>query len=98
MTELRVTQRGDAVRFTVRVQPRSSRSSIDGVHGEAIKLRVQSPPVEGAANEEVIALLATALGVPKGAVSIVSGETARMKVVEVIGVRVAEVLALIASE
>lgn len=55
------------------------------MHGEAIKIRLTSPPVDDAANEELIALLARELGVARGAVRIVSGARARSKVVEVVG-------------
>jgi|BarGraNGADG00212_1021973.scaffolds.fasta_scaffold18185_3 uncharacterized protein (TIGR00251 family) len=81
-----------AVRFAVRVQPRSSRAGVDGVHGQALRVRVNAPPVEGAANEAVVEVLAKALGVAKRAVTIVSGATSRSKVVEVRGVTAAGVL------
>ena len=77
---------GDAIRFAVRVQPRASRSSLGGVHGEALKVRLMSPPVDGAANAALIDLLAEALDVPRRAVRIISGATSRTKVVEVDGI------------
>lgn len=67
------------------VQPRASRSEIVGVHGDAIKIRLTSPPVDDAANEELVALLARELGVARSAVRIISGARARSKVVEVVG-------------
>jgi len=73
------------VRFHVHVQPRASRSEIVGMHGEAIKIRLTSPPVDDAANAELVALLATELSVQRSAVRIVSGARARSKVVEVVG-------------
>ncbi len=89
-----MSERAGAVRFTVRVQPRASRAAIDGLHGDALKLRVSAPPVEGAANEAVVALLADALDVARRAVRIVAGESSRSKVVEVDGVDAARVRAL----
>ena len=86
MSPLRITEREGAVRFSIRVQPRSSRAGVDGVHGEALKLRVNAPPVDGAANAAVIELLADALGVPRRAVRIVAGDSSRSKLVEVDGV------------
>ena len=80
---LRLDVRGAVVRFPVRVQPRASRSDITGVHGDALKVRITAAPVDGAANAAVIELLAKTLGVPRGAVRIVSGEASRNKVVEV---------------
>ena len=55
------------------------------MYGEAIKIRLTSPPVDDAANEELIALLARELGVPRSSVRIVSGTRARSKLVEVVG-------------
>jgi uncharacterized protein (TIGR00251 family) len=77
---------GDGVRFTVRVQPRASRNELAGSHGDAIKIRLTAPPVEGAANTALIAFLSRALGVPKSSVRIARGERSRSKVVEVIGI------------
>lgn len=91
---LLITERGGAspsVRFGLRVQPRSSRAGVDGVHGSALRVRVNAPPVEGAANEAVMKVLAKALGVANSAVAIVSGARSRSKVVEVSGLRAAEV-------
>jgi uncharacterized protein (TIGR00251 family) len=74
------------LRFLVRVQPRASRTEIAGVHGGALKVRVTAPPVAGAANDAVVALIAVALGVPRSRVRIVSGPAARLKTVEVEGI------------
>lgn len=82
------------VRFAVRVQPRASRSEIVGVHGDAMKIRLSAPPVDGAANEALVELIADVLGVGRRAVRIVSGEASRSKVVEVEGVTAAAVLRL----
>jgi uncharacterized protein (TIGR00251 family) len=93
---LAVTQRGAAVRFAVRVQPRGSRTAIEGEHAGALKVRLSAPPADGAANEALVALLAASLGVPKRAVRIVAGATSRTKTVEVDGVPVTRVTALAA--
>jgi uncharacterized protein (TIGR00251 family) len=68
------------------VQPRASRSEIVGPHGDALKVRLAAPPVDGAANEELIRLLAREYRVPRSAVSIISGHGSRRKVVEIAGV------------
>jgi uncharacterized protein (TIGR00251 family) len=83
---LRVETRGAGVRFPVHLQPRASRTEIAGVHDDALKVRVAAPPVEGAANAELVAFLARKLGVPKSAVRIVAGDRGRRKTVEVTGV------------
>ena len=74
------------VRFSVRVQPRASRSEVCGVHGEALKVRLGAPPVDGAANEALIALLAEELGVPRRAIRILSGAASRSKLIQVDGI------------
>jgi uncharacterized protein len=92
-----VRQHGSAVRVTVRVQPRSSRAAIEGEHAGAWRVRVKAPPVEGAANVAVCALLSGALELPRGAVRIVSGASGRNKVVEIEGLSAAEVRARLAA-
>ena len=77
---------GNAVRFAVRVQPRASRNEVGGAHGEALKVRLTSPPVDGAANAALIDLLADAFDVPRRAVRIISGATSRTKLVEIDGI------------
>ena len=79
------------VTFAVHVVPRASRNEIAGVEGEALRLRLTAPPVEGAANAALLAFLAEVLGVPKRDVRLVSGQTARRKVVAVAGVTAEEV-------
>jgi uncharacterized protein len=81
-----VHEREGAVRFAVRVQPRASRDEIAGVHGEALKVRLRAPPVDGAANEALIAFLAARLAVAKQQIRVVAGASSRAKVVEVDGV------------
>lgn len=88
MSELRLETREGRVRFAVRVQPRASRSEIVGLHGDALKVRLAAPPVEGAANVALVELLADVLGVARRSVRIVSGATARAKIVEVDGASV----------
>jgi uncharacterized protein len=78
--------RGAAVRFAVHVQPRASQTKIRGLHGDAIKVQLSAPPVDGAANEALRDLFAELLGVARSAVRIVAGEHSRRKVVEVAGV------------
>jgi len=81
-----VQERSDAVRFSVRVTPRSPRSSVSGVHAGVLKVKISAAPVDGAANEELVALLAEWLGVARRDVRIVNGEASRSKLVEVGGV------------
>ena len=82
---LRVEVRGSTVRVSVHVQPRATRSEIVGLHGAALKVRLQAPPVDGAANEALVTLLAERLGVTRRAVRVVAGASSRAKTVEVDG-------------
>jgi uncharacterized protein (TIGR00251 family) len=72
-------------RVTVKVHPRAKRSGIAGRLGEAYKLDLAAPPVDGKANEECVRYFAELAGVPRASVRIVKGATSRMKVVEVEG-------------
>lgn len=74
------------VELELHIQPRASRTELSGVHGAAFKIRLAAPPVDGEANDELVRFLAKLLGVPKSAVSIVSGATGRKKRVRVEGV------------
>ena len=65
--------------LSVRVQPRASRNAIQGVHGEALKIALTAPPVDGAANKACMAFVAKQMGLAKSAVSILSGKTNRNK-------------------
>jgi len=78
------------MRLAVRVLPRSSRNSIEWEQ-ETLKVRLTAPPVDGAANEALIALLAERLDLPKRSISIVSGATGRQKIVEIVGMAEEEV-------
>ena len=86
MNPIRATS--DGVRIQVRVQPRASRTEVMGLHGEAIKIRLAAPPVDGAANRALIQLVASTLHVPRSAVTVKAGHAARRKVVDVVGTSV----------
>jgi uncharacterized protein (TIGR00251 family) len=72
--------------LNIRVIPRAKRSGVAGMRGDAWLVRLQAPPVDGAANKELIALLAATLAIPKRAVTILAGETFRQKRVRVTGI------------
>ena len=75
----------DAV-IDIRVIPRAAKAGISGTRGDALLVRLHAAPVSGGANAELIEILSDALGVPKRAISIVSGERSRQKRVKVDGV------------
>jgi len=79
------------VLIDVRVIPRATKSGVAGARDNALLVRLNAPPVDGAANAELIAVLARALGVPKRAVTLVSGERSRQKRVRVTGVTAEQV-------
>ena len=76
--------------FAVRVQPRASRNAVAGEMGDALKIALTAPPVEGKANEACVDFLAILLKVPRSSVTIASGESSRNKVVRIAGLRASE--------
>ena len=82
---------GGAVTFAVLVVPRASKNQIVGVVGEAIKIRLTAPPVEGKATAALIDFLAETLNVRRAQIEIVTGETSRHKRVRVRGVTAREI-------
>jgi len=73
------------LRLSVRLTPRGGADRIDGIRDGVLCVRVAAPPVDGAANDALVRLLADELHVPRGAVRLVAGATARTKVVEIEG-------------
>lgn len=82
---LHLTETADGVTFAVRVVPRAGRDALDSVVDGALRLRLAAPPVDGAANKALVALLAAVLGVPSRDISIVRGTRGRLKLVLVHG-------------
>ena len=76
----------NSVRLRIRVQPRAAATSIAGEYGDALRIRVAAPPVDGAANHELVRFLAKRLRVPASAITIVHGHTGRTKLLDVQGV------------
>ncbi|HYX29068.1 MAG TPA: DUF167 domain-containing protein [Pyrinomonadaceae bacterium] len=69
------------ISFNVHVVPRASRSEIVGLHNGALRIRVAAPPVDGAANRELIKFLAKKLGLPRTSVTLVSGSNSKNKII-----------------
>lgn len=89
MIPIRDTDRGAT--FAIRVQPRASRNAIAGEMGDALKLALTAPPVEGKANEACVEFLANLLKVPRSSVTIASGESSRNKVIRIAGLTAGQV-------
>ena len=82
---LKITEHDGAITFDVQVVPRASRDRLGPVHGDRLKVQLTAPPVDGAANDALVALVARALGRARADVAIVRGQTARRKTVRVAG-------------
>jgi len=74
---------GSGLILSLHVQPGAKRTAVEGTHGDALKVRLAAPPVDGKANAELLRFLADAFGVPLRSVALVRGETSRQKVVRV---------------
>ena len=79
------TENSGAIIFTVRVVPRASKSEIIGEHDGALKVRIASPPVDGAANAELIKVFAKFFDVSKAQVEIMGGQTSKTKQIKIAG-------------
>jgi uncharacterized protein (TIGR00251 family) len=84
-------------RLKLRIVPNAKRSELAGTHGDAIKLKIAAPAIEGRANEALVEFLAEKLGVPQRNIALVSGAKSRDKLVEIDGMSEADARALLAS-
>lgn len=70
---------GDGCIVTLHIQPGAKRTEVVGEHGDALKLRLAAPPIDGRANEALVAFVAKTLGLPRQAVTLLSGQSSRRK-------------------
>ena len=96
-SSLRVSTTATGVRVDLRVIPRSPKTALDGVRDGRLLVRVTAPPVDRAANDALVAALASALRVPRRDVGIVSGATGRNKTVEIAGLAASDLLARLSA-
>jgi uncharacterized protein (TIGR00251 family) len=82
---LEIKSNKTGIQFTATIQPRASRNQIIGIHNHSLKIKLTSPPVDGAANQACIKFLAKAFGVSPSRLSIVKGETSRNKTIQIGG-------------
>lgn len=87
---------GKGVTLRLHIQPGAKKTEVVGLHGEALKIRLAAPPVDGKANASLIAFLADRLGVAKTSISLLSGDSSRAKRVRVDGVEPSVVRSLLA--
>ena len=93
MSWFRLTAAGGAT-LSLHVQPGAKKSECAGLHGEALKIRLAAPPVDGKANEALLRFLAQRLAIPRQQISLKSGQTSRQKVVEIESVTAERLVAL----
>ena len=93
ISRVAVQARKDGVLLSVHVQPKASRTECVGFYGDSVKVRVAAPPIDGAANEELIRFLADCCSVPRAGISIDTGANSRQKRVHIRGVTVEHVVA-----
>ena len=86
------SEKNGSLIFRVRVVPRASRSEIVGEHDGALRVRIAAPPVEGAANDELVQLLASALEVSRRDIEITAGQSSKLKTVKVVGLQAAALM------
>jgi len=79
---------GDVLTLTLHIQPGAKRTDVAGLHGEALKIRLAAPPIEGRANEALLKFIAAAFGVPLRQVELKQGGQSRHKVVAISGSKV----------
>ncbi|HHV48101.1 MAG TPA: YggU family protein [Rhodocyclaceae bacterium] len=94
MPWFRLTAAGGAT-LSLHVQPGAKKSECAGLHGEALKIRLAAPPVDGKANEALLRFLAQRLAIPRQQISLKSGQTSRQKVVEIESVTAERLVALL---
>jgi uncharacterized protein (TIGR00251 family) len=92
---MELTEHDGGVVFAVRVVTRASRDTIEGLYGEALKVRLAAPPVDNKANDALRRLLAKRLNVPVAAVRIVAGEKSRTKRISIAGITRAQAIELL---
>lgn len=91
MTELRIAESTEGATLAVRVTPRAGRNEIAGVSEGMLRVRLTAPPVEGAANAALLDFLAKQLGLRRGQVILVSGQSARQKLIRITGLSAQEI-------
>jgi len=96
-TGLHITETAEGVIFSIHVQPKSCRNEICGLRGNELKVRLTSPPVEGAANRLCQEFLAKLFHVAKSEVRIISGEKSRHKTVAIQGITKESVVAMLST-
>ncbi|HET7893010.1 MAG TPA: DUF167 domain-containing protein [Candidatus Sulfotelmatobacter sp.] len=94
---LAINQSGQAVTFSVKIHPRAKKNAVTGELGDALKVSLTAPPIEGRANDACIDFFAKLLKLPRSSITIASGHSSRNKVIRVIGLSAEELRKRIAT-
>ena len=86
MEQLKIQQSANAVVFSVKVVPRSSKTAVSGLLGGMLKIKLAAAPEKGKANESLVEFLADTLGIKKNAITITSGLTSPVKTIQIVGI------------
>lgn len=92
-----ITETSDGVIVSVHASPRASKNRIEGLHGDALKIRLKAPPVDGKANEALIGFLSDALDIPQRRITLLSGQASRHKRLAISGVTLSGVRGVLLS-
>ena len=98
MGPLEIKESAEGCAFPLKVIPRSPRNGVVGIENGVLKIKIQAPPVEGAANEAVIAFLAGLFKKKKSNIAVILGKKSRHKVVRVLGIKAKDVLGLLQKQ
>jgi uncharacterized protein (TIGR00251 family) len=88
---MKLVEKDGAVRFEVHAKPRAKKSKVIGERGDAVEVALAAPPVDGAANEELVRFMAKVLAIRQRDIELVRGETSREKLLSVSGLTAAEI-------
>jgi hypothetical protein len=92
MEQVKIQQVNNAVVFSVKVVPRSSKTAIAGVLGGMLKVKLSAAPEKGKANQALVEFLAETLGIKKNSIKITSGQTSPVKTIQITGISVESLL------
>jgi uncharacterized protein (TIGR00251 family) len=92
-----IQESAKGLKFAVKVHPRARRNAITGTTGDALKLALTAPPVDGKANHAVVDFFADFFQIPRASITIASGETSRNKVVRITGITAEQAQRLLAA-
>lgn len=97
MNQTWINQSGNGVIITVHVVPRAAKDAVQGLHGDALKIRLHAPPADGKANEALISFLSEKLNIPKSNIALKSGANQRRKLIMINGLSKLEVEKMLLS-